>query len=217
METSINLFICIKLSKSEHLKMMSEATIKIDPFDEKKFQCLCLQEMNTYDKAVCTLRERNFALVDCEGIQTSKDHCCIRSMYILSKDGFTCQENDFFTCKPFKQLEDKYKKAFIFCKKHVHRLRYNPKDTTHQCTVASQILFNFVRRNNIKIVLYKGGTIEKKLCEEMNIEAYNIERLGVLKIYNHSPNVETHFHYNCLLNIGCLFRLPENVSKSEMV
>ena len=48
----------------------------------------------------------------------------------------------------------------------------------------------FVERNQIKVLLYKGGIIEKRLCNEINVPNYNIEKLSVKKANSHQPSVE---------------------------
>lgn len=151
------------------------------------------------------LRSKNFAIIDCEGIQCSKEHICIRNMYILAKDGFSDKEGEFIPCKRYEDLEERYRRAYHYCKKNIHKLSYTPKDSLRRCTEAAILLREYIFRNNIDIILYKGGVIEKKLCDSINVTSYNIEALGVPKAPSHQPKDEVNFYYNCLLHIGCLF------------
>lgn len=148
------------------------------------------------------VRTRNFAILDCECIQTSSDHQCVRCLYILCKDGFTSMYKEFYACKRYRDLETKYKNAFRYCQKRIHHLRYEPRKKSPFCEKATYILQNFVRMNRIDIILYKGGTIEQRICNEACIPSLNIETLGAPKVNSHDPKVEVHSHYNYLLSIG---------------
>ena len=137
-----------------------------------------------------------YAIIDCEGIQTSKTHICIRKMYILAGDGVTNHQQEFVPCASFRDIEDKYKKAFTYCKKKIHKLNYYPKTMSMPCRTAIRRLQTFIEINNIKMILFKGGVIEKRLCEDLGIEYYDIGSI-VPKVTSHDPREEvlTHFHY----------------------
>ena len=62
--------------------------------------------------------QRNYILLDMEMIQISKNHACVRKIYALSKDGKRELEMEFIPCILFEQLEDKYKRTFLFCQKN---------------------------------------------------------------------------------------------------
>ena len=127
-----------------------------------------------------------YAIIDCEGIQTSKTHICVRKMYILASDGVIDYKEEFIACASFKEIEDKYKKAFIYCKKRIHKLSYYPKTMSVPCRAAAKRLQTFIKTNNIKMILFKGGIIEKRLCEYIGIEYYDIGSI-VPKMMRHDP------------------------------
>ena len=70
------------------------------------------------------LLKKHWALLDVEFIQSTKNHKCLRKMYILAKDGFTDWELEFYPCKKFKDLDIKYRKSFCYCRAHIHLLPY---------------------------------------------------------------------------------------------
>ena len=62
------------------------------------------------------MKEKNWALMDIEYIQTLKNHRCIRKLYILAKDGFTEKELEFYPCIRYSQMKKRNKRAFNYCK-----------------------------------------------------------------------------------------------------
>ena len=64
------------------------------------------------------------------------------------------------------------------------------------------MLNEFVVRNGITMILFKGGIIERDMCREMSIESMNIELLGkVKKACSHDPRKEVNFYYDQLINL----------------
>ena len=63
--------------------------------------------METLEMKKDAIRERGFVLLDCEGILVSKQHCCIRKLYMLAKDGMTECESEFNPCVEFNSLDKK--------------------------------------------------------------------------------------------------------------
>ena len=63
---------------------------------------------------------KEWVIIDMEGIQTSCDHMCARKVGIGRKDGITYYEFEARPCKAFEDLQLKYKKAFWWCKRHIH-------------------------------------------------------------------------------------------------
>ena len=60
----------------------------------------------------------------------------------------------------------------------------------------------FIVDNDIELVLYKGGTIEKDLCRELDVDCMNIECFeGIEKASSHDPREEVNFYYNQLIRI----------------
>ena len=115
------------------------------------------------------VRAKNVAVLDCECIQTSAQHQCVRNLFILCKDG-TCKYKDFYACKRYRQLDTKYQRAFRYCQRRIHNLQYEPRKTdSPSCTHATEFLQNFIRENQIDLVLYKGGTVVKRLCNDAGV------------------------------------------------
>ena len=83
----------------------------------------------------------------------------------------------------------KYQRSFRYCK-----LTYNPKKFTSLCS--------FVVYNDITLILYKGGTIEKDLCKKLDIDCLNIECFPELqKASSHDPCQEVQCYYHQLKKI----------------
>ena len=152
------------------------------------------------------LTSRKWALLDVEFIRTSSSHRCVRKLYILSKNGYTNMEKEFYPCRRYKQLESKYQRSFQYCKQNIHKLTYNPKRFVPLCSQTLTKLNEFIVYNDITLILYKGGTIEKDLCEELDIDCLNIECFEELqKIPSHDPRQEVHCYYNQLIDLISLY------------
>ena len=149
------------------------------------------------------LREKSWALLDIEFIQSTRDHKCYRKLYILSYDGFTALELDFFPCRTFKDLDRRYKKSFRFCRAHIHKLSYYPEKCASPCSTAVDKVDKFIVDNGIDLILYKGGCIEKHMCKELCIPSLNIEQLGEFeRPYSHDPRVEVNTYYTQLIQLS---------------
>ena len=151
-------------------------------------------------RLVGTLRHANFALIDFEGIQTSKTHCCVRSMSILSRDGDQ-QDAEFIPCVHLGELEHKYQKAFYYCRKKNHQLSYFPRNCPNRCKDVYEIVWKFAINNEIEIFAYKGGALERRICEAIGIDCFNIERVGAPKADSHAPREEVRIHYQWLKSL----------------
>ena len=152
--------------------------------------------------------ENNFALMDIEYIQTSKTHRCIRKLCILGKDGFTDLEKEFYPCTEYNYLEEQDKVSFDWCRKRIHKLNYYPKRWSPECRRVTSIVRNFITTNNFKFILFKGGTIERDLCNTIDIPAYNIECLNIEKAKCHNPKVEIEHYFGQLLKAGYIIPIP---------
>ena len=151
--------------------------------------------------------KRRWAILDVEFIATSSSHRCIRKLYILAENGFTDMEMEFYPCKRYRELESKYKKSFQFCRRNIHNLSYNPWKFSPRCSQAQQKLNEFVVRNGITMILFKGGIVERDMCRELGIESMNIELLGKLvKTYSHDPREEVNFYYKQLIDSKLLMK-----------
>ena len=153
------------------------------------------------------MKEKNFAIMDVEYIQTSETHRCIRKLYILGKDGYTDLELNFYPCKPYKDLEKFHQRSFRFCRRHIHKLSYNPAEKyAPPCNTVLAKINAFIVYNDIDFILYKGGTIEKDLCSELCIPSYNMECLPELvKVQSHDPQAEVNLYYNQSVKLGYIF------------
>ena len=148
------------------------------------------------------LTSRCWALLDVEFITTSSIHRCVRKLYILDKNGYTEMEMEFYPCRQYEQLQLKYQRSFRYCKEKIHKLTYNPKRFTLLCSQALAKLNEFIVYNDITLILYKGGTIEKDLCKKLDIDCLNIECFPELqKASSHDPCQEVQCYYHQLKKI----------------
>ena len=146
------------------------------------------------------LRAKTWAILDVEYIQTTSSHKCIRKFYMLEKGASASLEQEFFPCIQYNDLERKYQKSFRFCRAHIHKLSYNPEERqSSPCSAAAEEINGFVTDNEIEIIMYKGGDVEKFICEELEIPSLNIEQFGVTKAACHDPRLEVHYYYDQLL------------------
>ena len=145
------------------------------------------------------LRIKTWAILDIEYIQTTRTHKCIRKLYMLEKGTFSNLEQEFFPCLQYHDLERRYQKSFRFCRAHIHKLSYNPEKRSPSCITASEKIHKFITENDIEIILYKGGNVEKTVCEELQIPSMNIEEFSVTKAACHDPRLEVHHYYDQLL------------------
>ena len=145
--------------------------------------------------------QRKYILLDMEMVQTSKNHACVRKLYALSKDGERDLEMEFIPCVEFKQMEDKYKKTFVYCKKNIHNLCYYPLKKSLPCREAKYVLKNFLSDVNADIILYKGGHFEEDISNEIKVDSFDITQLGVRKVNSHNPKEEIHLHFKQLKDI----------------
>ena len=146
------------------------------------------------------LAEKSWAILDVEFIRTSPRHRCVRKLYILTKNGFD-MEMEFYPCRRYRDLLLKYRRSFQFCRRRIHKLTYTPLGVSSPCRCAVPKLNEFIVNNGIDLLLYKGGTIERDLCKELDIASINIESMDIEKAYSHDPREEVNFYYNQLTNI----------------
>ena len=104
---------------------------------------------------------QNFAILDIEYIQTRKNHKCIRKIHILAKNGFTKLTKEFYPCWKFRDLESKYRRSFLYCRKNIHGLSYNPPKRLQSldCQPAEEVLKSFITVHKFNFILYKGGNV----------------------------------------------------------
>ena len=155
---------------------------------------------------VLRLRRNRWAIMDIEYIQCTRSHKCIRKLYIMTKDGVTFMEMEFFPCKLYEELERKYQRSFKYCYKHIHKLPYYPQEHSAPCSTALEKVDRFITDNGIELILFKGGIVERNLCQELAIPSFNIEFFRKLvKANSHEPSEEVNCYYNQLVMFGCCF------------
>ena len=148
------------------------------------------------------LMGKHWALLDVEFIRISPTHRCIRKLYILADNGYTDMELEFYPCKRYTELQRRYRKSFQYCKRHIHKLNYNPKKYSPECLHLLPILNEFIVDGGIELILYKGGTIERYLSKALNIPSLNIECFEELeKAYSHDPRIEVDCYYSQIVEL----------------
>ena len=148
------------------------------------------------EQLVKVMKENNWMIIDIEYIQTSKEHRCVRKIYMLAKNGSTESEIEFYPCVRYKDLEAMYRRAFHYCQKYIHKLIYNPKTYSPLCTNVLKEINNFIVYNGIELVLYKGGIIERDLCIDLNIPSMNLELIpNLTKVKSYDPRMEVNWYY----------------------
>ena len=101
------------------------------------------------------MHENNFALMDIEYIEISREHRCIRELYMLAKDGFTDFHSAFYACKRYKDLDWSHQRTFRYCQRKIHKLRYDPKHFAPKCGSVQKLIKEFIQDHNIKFIMYK--------------------------------------------------------------
>ena len=147
------------------------------------------------------VKTKNWALLDVEFIQCTRTHKCIRKLYMLAKDGYMDLLLEFFPCEPLHKLDKKYQRAFHYCQRKIHKLPYCPSPPSPPCWTAVKELNNFIVDNDIDMICYKGGDVEKNLCEELDIQSFDIENYNLEREYSHDPYVEMNFYYRQLIDM----------------
>ena len=156
-----------------------------------------------------SMREENFLIMDIEYIQISASHRCIRKLYMLGKDGCTEMMEEFYPCKRFNQLTEKYQSTFEWCRRNIHGLNYDPFRYCPNCNNVDEIVAHFISKNGFKFVTFKGGNIERELCKRIGVPSFDIECL-VTKAKTHNPEKEVKYYYGQLLEAKYI--IPSRVS-----
>ena len=147
------------------------------------------------------IKTKNWAILDIEYIQCTRTHKCVRKLYMLAKDGYMNLLLEFFPCQPLWRLNKKYQRTFRYCQREIHKLPYYPPTPSQPCWTVVKELNNFIVDNDIELVFYKGGEIEKNLCKELDIQSFNIENFNLEKVYSHDPYVEVNYYYRQLIEM----------------
>ena len=157
------------------------------------------------EELVDKIRKGNFMFLDIEYIQATQTHQCIRKFYMLARNGDYEFKGEFYPCKRFHELEVRFQRAFRYCKKNIHKLTYNPIHYSPECSTSSSVIKKIVTDIGCDFILYKGGTIEREICERIGVVSYNIECLdGLQKALTHDPIEEVRFYMKQLNDMGFL-------------
>ena len=116
------------------------------------------------EDVVQLLWQKNWAVLKADYIKTSTTHQCIRKFYILSNNMGKELEFEFLPCKSYKDLTLELQQDFIFCKHHIHKLKYIPnisRQYVPEFVTALRKLKEFILDNNIDLILYNGGTFDR--------------------------------------------------------
>ena len=62
------------------------------------------------------------------------------------------------------------------------------------CSIDATRLKTFVEKNSIKIIFFKGGVIERRLCDGDGIKYFDIGSI-VPKVESHDLRQEVHSHF----------------------
>ena len=143
---------------------------------------------------------KNYAVIDIEGITLwlgeEKPHNCLRKVAVLLySDEYAVFEAQ--PCVPQLDLTDRERETFNYCYNHVHHLSYYPPEFYRpftKCVNIPEIVKDYLEFNNISIVYYKGGCLEKNLCKKIGFESRDLEKIGVPKAPNHDPLSEVKFY-----------------------
>ena len=95
----------------------------------------------------------------------------------------------------WQSLESKYQKCFDYCQSKIHHLEYYPLYAASNCADAIDTVRDILEWNDVRRVLYKGGDIERKLCQQLAIPSNNIEDYGAPKATSHDPLGELKEHH----------------------
>ena len=153
-----------------------------------------------------------WAVLDCEMIKTLEKHTCVRSMYILLENEVTNKYIEFLPCVDIKEIGFKYRRSFEYCTRYIHKLPYYTLKMSGPCYTAPTELERFIKKNNVSLIFYKGGEMEKHLCEYIGVPSYNIELLGAPKVNSHNPRDEVVAHLKYLKS-NCLQRIDAYMKK----
>ena len=75
-----------------------------------------------------------------------------------------------------------YRKTFKYYQRNINNISLAPTNNgSRQCCQANKILKDIMDWNHRSVVIYKGGHIEREMCEEFNIKCFNVEDGGMQK------------------------------------
>ena len=121
-------------------------------------------------------------------------HNCTRKMAVQLWNEKTYME-EFHPCLTMNDLSVNEKKSYYWCKRKIHHLDYNPYHGARECMDAPNAIMKMIRENEIQIILYKGGVIEKDMAYLIGVECVNLEDFGIAKAPDHNPLNEVAFYH----------------------
>ena len=156
-----------------------------------------------------SLNENTWAIMSIDNFQISSTDRCIRMIHLLLEDGITNIQLDFYPHMYYKLRESHHQRSYRFCKRHVHKLMYDPW-IWPQIRYANAVskINDFVVYNNVELILYYNNVIEKELCEELFVKSRNIEHVPKIQKSNScNPRLITDWYYQQVLeNIEAEYR-----------
>ena len=136
----------------------------------------------------------------------SKVHNCCRKIAFQCYDA-SIRVFEFCPCVKYGKLDPETElKPFRYCQKYIHGLLYTPDVPVFQCDESRMLIREFLLPKKIDILLYKGGNLERDLCDELGIESRNLEDYRVLKYVTpegefHDPVEEVKFFRESLIEL----------------
>ena len=84
-----------------------------------------------------------------------------------------------------------------YYQREIPKLSYCPKGPSSPCSTAAEKLNKFIVDNEIDLVFYKQGAVEKNLCDEIDIDSFDIELFeeDLEKVYSHDPYEEVNCYF----------------------
>ena len=153
-----------------------------------------------------------YCILDIEAIALSKDRCgptkgrfsrihhCLRKIGIELWDD-SKQMFEFSPCIMKHDLMPEEDMTFAYCKTKIHGLSYYPPRYSKHCLEGASIISRFLKENGVKLVLFKGGNIERDLCYRLGMECIDLGTFGVEKApkdLGHDPVREVAFYHQQL-------------------
>ena len=153
-----------------------------------------------------------YCILDIEAIALSKDRCgpaqgrFSRIHHCLRKTGIELWDDSkqVFEFSPCIQIHDLWPDeymTFTYCKTKIHGLSYYPPRNSKHCLQGASIILRFLKENDVKLVLFKGGNIERDLCYRLGMECIDLATFGVEKApkdLGHDPVREVAFYHQQL-------------------
>ena len=151
----------------------------------------------------------SYAIIDIEGISLGKDrdyppagkynkiHVCRRKVAVELWDGRSLVLESV-PCVPYTGLTTKERSSFSWCRKNIHELTYQPFMSRLKCMDVADRIREFFIVNGVHHAYYKGGNIERDICYEIGINAFNLEDIGVPKApteLRHNPRADVAFYH----------------------